>query len=903
MKSLKIFGALAASAVLTVSAGLSVNAASYSSSDIKSRTSVVAADSLGVSIEIEPEECYEGEPVFVNLKTSGGSGNYRYSFRVTDSIGTVVKSSESDKPSLELDLREGTYSISANVSDDQQRTGFDTVGLTVKKRNPLEDDGTGLSKDVLAPGDNLKISASFKGGKQPYTYQYSYYNKYSGSNSSTDFISKNSFTYSMPKTAGFYSFSVTAKDALGQTKTVSMDAAVVKDTGMKLDLSGSSVDKTSIAPGEVITTKNVAAGGTAPYKFHISYMAADGKWVYTDTEYIYGAERKFSIPKVSGKYTVRIAAKDYEGTYAEKRFGVEVLPFSVDTSKISEEVVDTDKQLTVTANSQNNVGRVRYRYSYHYQNSAWTYMGDYTSSATGRFSFSTPGVVYVRVGAKDGAGTYSEKQFRVIVRNPRPMDLSGTNVSSTVVAAGAKIRLDSRVSDANGNVKYHYSYHTEGKNWTYLGNYTTAPAKDFCFKWSNVYYIRVGVKDESGQYKEKQFRVIVKNPKPMDVSGTNVSSTVVAAGAKFRLNTKVSGANGKVKYHYSYHTEGKNWTYLGDYITASEKDFCFKWSNVYYVRVGVKDETGQYKEKQFRIIVKNPKPMDVSGTNISSTVVAAGTNFRLNSKVLRANGKVRYHYSYHTEGNDWVFLGDYTTAAVKDFCFKWNNVYYVRVGIKDETGQYKEKQFRVYVYSDKVRTTVEGTTLQSGASWKSKSLLDLGWGTKVNLIRENGRWILVRYGDKTGYIYNLAFGGSRNYSYISTSTLPVIADDIIYSRGKSIYNLYCYVNSMGYVSARNDSLENLCVYILRYRRGACYHRAALLYYLLDRAGYEVVRVYDGRDDYTGGSPHNWCIIKTSQGWRHIDPTPIIGLSKVYLDTDSRVGRIFSWDRNKYPKCN
>ncbi len=721
MKALKILGAAAATAVLTFSVGLVANAAPDNSAVISSivrdeyETPIIPVNALTVNAECDQDNCYEGEPFTIKLTPGGGSGSYSYSYSVTDSNGKTISSTKSEEPSLVLSLRQGTYTVSAQVNDDFESSAVATLNITVKKREPLQDNGTKLSKNITAPGEKLTVTASFKGGKEPYTYQYTYYNKFSGSSKSSDFLSKNKCTYTMPNSAGYYSFSVTAKDALGKTKTVSMDAAVVQNTGKTLSLYGSSIDKTTVAAGGSITTTAAASGGTAPYKFHISYMGPDGKWIYTDKDYIYGITRKFNLPKVSGKYVVRIAVKDHAGKYVEKRFNVEIPAFSVNNSQISASSVDLNKPVTLTAKIQNNVGSVKYHYSYHYEGKPWKYTGDYVSSNTQKFSFSTPGTVYVRVGAKDSLGTY----------------------------------------------------------------------------------------------KEKQFRVIVKKPKPMDVSGSSVSNNIVAAGSKFRLNSKVSDANGQVKYHYSYHPEGKK----------------------------------------------------------------------------------------------WIYLGDYTTSSVKDFCFKWNNVYYVRVGVKDASGQYKEKQFKIYVYSKNTKKTIAQTTLQNSANWKSSSALTLKSGSVVNPVRTDGRWFLVKYNNRTGYVYNLAFGGSRNYSSISTSTLPVIADDIIYSNGKNIYNLYNYVNSMGYVSIKNDSLENLCVHILKYHRGACYHRAALLYYLLDRAGFEVVRVNDGIDNYTGGDPHNWCIIKTAQGWRHIDPTPIIGVKPIYLETDTRVATLFSWNRNKYPKCN
>ena len=98
-----------------------------------------------------------------------------------------------------------------------------------------------------------------------------------------------------------------------------------------------------------------------------------------------------------------------------------------------------------------------------------------------------------------------------------------------------------------------------------------------------------------------------------------------------------------------------------------------------------------------------------------------------------------------------------------------------------------------------------------------------------------------------------------------------------------------------------DTAENMCVYILKYRRGACYQRAALLSYMLSRAGYETYRVYDGYNKSTS-SPHNWVIVKTDEGWRHIDATPFRYMKSPYLVKDSAVSPYFSWDTKKYPKC-
>lgn len=165
----------------------------------------------------------------------------------------------------------------------------------------------------------------------------------------------------------------------------------------------------------------------------------------------------------------------------------------------------------------------------------------------------------------------------------------------------------------------------------------------------------------------------------------------------------------------------------------------------------------------------------------------------------------------------------------------------------------------------------------------------------------NGAWIKVRYGSNIGWVYNKSFNTSiKNYSSIDTNTLPVIIDDWIFDNGKDIRTIYNYVvRKISYRNLSNDTVENLCVHVLRYGTGACYHYGALLYYMLDRAGYDTL-IVDGIDLYTDGGPHRWNMVKVNGYWYHIDATPIIGLPEYYLVKDSDISGVFSWDRNKYP---
>ena len=196
MKALKILGAAAATAVLTFSVGLVANAAPDNSAVISSivrdeyETPIIPVNALTVNAECDQDNCHEGEPFTIKLTPGGGSGSYSYSYSVTDSNGKTISSTKSEEPSLVLSLRQGTYTVSAQVNDDFESSAVAKLNITVKKREPLQDNGTKLSKNITAPGEKLTVTASFKGGKEPYTYQYTYYNKFSGSSKSSDFLSR-----------------------------------------------------------------------------------------------------------------------------------------------------------------------------------------------------------------------------------------------------------------------------------------------------------------------------------------------------------------------------------------------------------------------------------------------------------------------------------------------------------------------------------------------------------------------------------------------------------------------------------------------------------------------------------------------------------------------------------------
>ena len=173
-------------------------------------------------------------------------------------------------------------------------------------------------------------------------------------------------------------------------------------------------------------------------------------------------------------------------------------------------------------------------------------------------------------------------------------------------------------------------------------------------------------------------------------------------------------------------------------------------------------------------------------------------------------------------------------------------------------------------------------------------------GTQVTAFgtSTDGRWIKAQYGDHCGWIYNKALGVTTNCTTVTVSTLPAAADDLIFDCNLNTKNIFDFVlHKLAYRSINEQGLEEMAAYALQYRRGACYQRAALMCYLLDRIGYDTIYV-SGTVTIYGNTHHKWCLAKTANGWRHFDPTPVTVTE--YCNVTDKEMSIFAWDHTKYP---
>ena len=668
-----------------------------------------------------------------------------------------------------------------------------------------------------------------------------------------------------------------------------------------LELSHSWIPQ-SVYAGDTISLDLAATGGDGNYTYVFSHKGQNDDDYIEDvrnTEGIY--QYSFSKP---GIYELCFYVQDNSGNVSKtvtSQINVKALEKLADNgSKLSADAVNVGGKLTVNAIFKGGKEPYTYKYEYKKVGGSWGNAVGFSDKNSHTYTVpKTVGNYTVRVTAKDADGNTASKELSFTVKNETGKTLTlGGKVSATNIAVGGSVTATASATGGTAPYEYRYSYKSGNGSWVYVDkSYVNNVTRKISLpKKAGTYTVRIQVKDYSGKTTEKKFIVTVK---PLDISKSTVNKTTAKIKESVKLTAKYSYKSGTVKYRYSYKkTSASAWTYSGNYATASSHNFQFKSAGTYYVRVQAKDSTGKVVTKQFKITVK---AMSITAKLSGGMMISTAKSVKLTTKVTNSSGTAKYRYSYSTDnGKTWKYTGNYTTSSSKSFKFKSGNVYKIRVSVKDNSGKVLTKQFKVTVYQNTVTKINKATPLQKSANWKSVALTELPYGATVNVITKSGRWFLVKYKNTTGYVYNLSIGNYKNYSSISTSTLAAVADDIIYSQGKSMRALYNYVKNLGYVSMNDLGYENNVVHMIRYRRGACYQRASLLKYLLDRIGYETYRVTDGR---TPRGPHNWVIVKTSNGWKHIDPTSVREIGFTYLASDKHMSQCLTWNKSKYPKCN
>ena len=551
-------------------------------------------------------------------------------------------------------------------------------------------------------------------------------------------------------------------------------------------------------------------------------------------------------------------------------------------------------------------GGVRYyRYSFSYIDSKGkrTVIKNNTNESSAVYNISKAGQYKVVVGVTDADGNYKEKNVCVNLCRKSVIPLTAeAQISANEILRGETLSVSMNANGGSEPYRYVFRYVKESGAMVTVSS-GSENKSDISFSKSGYYTVKASVYDKNNECVEKQFAVAVTEDTQKQLSfSAYMPASKISVGEAVKVSASASG--GKKPYQYSFRCcdeQGKTIN-LQDYATASSASLSFGKAGFYQVIASVKDYNGNVAEKVFNICAVKDTGKDFNAEIDSNDVVSEGSTVRFTVSASGGTEPYEYQYYYRDSYGQWIVFKPYGTENFADIKASEKGYLYVKADIRDGGGNVYSEDTNIIVYSKDKSTTLAQTTLQELPNWASKSLSEIPKGVKVNIITQYEHWFYVYYQGKVGWVYNRALGNYTNYYSVNTATLPYIADDIIFERGKDPFLLFRYVTGMAYRAMEKDSIENMCVELIKYKRGACYQRAAMVYYLYLRAGFDAIRVSDGIDDYTGGGPHNWVIVRTKDGYRHVDPTQVIGLPEFYMVTDNAISPYFSWDRNKYPAC-
>ncbi|MCC8072848.1 MAG: fibronectin type III domain-containing protein [Clostridiales bacterium] len=514
----------------------------------------------------------------------------------------------------------------------------------------------------------------------------------------------------------------------------------------------------------------------------------------------------------------------------------------------------------------------------------------------------------------DTSATEQDTSEEIVVDTVSGLSAAGTNTSAIKIAWNA-------VENASGYEVYTVSSGT----YKLVGTTTSTTYKISSLSSGTIYSfaVRAYITDENqnttyGSY-SSTFSYCTK---PSKVSISSISSAATSLTVKYKAVT----CGG---YEIQYCTDksfpsGKYTSKTVSSSTTSKKFSDLKSAKYYYFRVrAYVSVNGEKVYGSWSTVTKQcTKP---AKEKISSISTPSTTSVKVKwSKVSTATGyQVQYATnSDFTKNKKTIKITDASTTSKKITKLTTGTTYYVRVRAYityNDTNYYGEwsssKKQKVY----KSKKITVATTLRKSNSWSSKSLGNLKKNASVRVVSSSGRWYKVIYDGNTGYVYNLAFKKAGTYnlsrSKVTSSNYKTYLDDILFITGtskKAIFNYVCNnmsysyskissaqrkanINSLSRVKSNEDILASVAI---SKRGGICYNYAALTKTLYERAGYDVQYVVGSNRN----GKHCWVIIKTSDGYRHIDT-----VRGAYCYTDSKMKsssktKDFSWNKSSYPTC-
>ncbi len=371
-------------------------------SAMKDFTVTAAAPSLTNKTTVSKTSFSVGETITVKGAASGGSGSYSYEFYYKRSTASSWTKFGSNGTGTFKPGSAGTFTIRTYAKDSAGKSAMKDFSLTATAASLTNN--TTVSKTSFTVGETITVKGAASGGSGSYSYEFYY--KRSTASSWTKFGSNGTGTFK-PGSAGTFTIRTYAKDSAGKSamKDFSLTATAPTFTN------NTTVNKTNIKVGEIVTVKGAASNGNGSYSYEFYYRRSTvNTWTKFDSD-----GKGIFQPGSAGTFYIRTYAKDSSGKAAVKDFTVTAtagtLTNKTTVSKTSFTVGDT---IVVAGGASG--GNGNYSYEFYCQRegaSSWTKFG---SDGLGTFSPRSAGSFFIKTYAKDSAGKVGIKEFALTAK-------------------------------------------------------------------------------------------------------------------------------------------------------------------------------------------------------------------------------------------------------------------------------------------------------------------------------------------------------------------------------------------------------------------------------------------------------------------------------------------------------
>ena len=475
---------------------------------------------------------------------------------------------------------------------------------------------------------------------------------------------------------------------------------------------GSRLSTSSTWAGWTIKAYASFKGGTGSFTYKYSYRLGSGEWKDV-TGYTSSKTQSIVMPSTGGNYTVRIAAKDSNGSYTSKYLYITVkkdtkTTFTQTKAELSSYNTWADWTITASTVPEGGVLPYNYKYSYKQGSGEWTDVTGYVTSSSQKIKMpSEAGNYTVRIAARDSVGTYVSKYLDIKVRKDtgKTFKENGSKLSTSSTWADWSITASGNFTGGVMPYTYKYSYKQDGGDWTDVTGYVTSSSQKIKMpSKAGNYTVRVAAKDSVGAYTSKYLNIKVKKDtgKTFKESGSKLSTGSTWADWSITAVPSFSGGVEPYTYTYSYRKDNEDWVYVVK--NSSDSSARIKMPSEpgnYTVRVASNDAVGSYASKYLNITVKKDTKSEFKN-NGSQAVTYTNSGGSVVARASYSGGVLPYTYKYSYKGSDgkWIDVKDYSenTSAVFDAPYKSGN-YTVRIAAKDAAGKYLSQYYGLTVSS------------------------------------------------------------------------------------------------------------------------------------------------------------------------------------------------------------